>query len=176
MRARLMLRSVYCHKTPYRLVVEVRPHCDILCATSTCPSRLGLLGKWKCIHVGGVLFALEDFIRRHLQQQPEPLSCTSIMSFCLGCPTKSKHRSQVEPKRIQVQFFGIESSRRGMAWQISFKEWCLNTFQVSWFFFYFFYLILLSIIWNTASQLWYKSDWERVQFSKTRVTAPSHKK
>ena len=67
-------------KTPYRVVVEFTPQCDVLRATCTCPAGLGLLGKGKCNHVGGVLFALEDFTRRHLQQHPEPLSCTSRLS------------------------------------------------------------------------------------------------
>jgi len=65
-------------KTPYRVVVEFTPHCDILCATSTCPAGLGLLGKGKFNHVGCLLFALEDFIRRHLRQHPEPLSWSSV--------------------------------------------------------------------------------------------------
>ena len=80
-------------KTPYRVVVEFTPQCDVLRATSTCPAGLGLLGKGKCNLVGGVLFAWEDFIRRHLWQHPELLSCTSIMCFCLGFPMKSKRRS-----------------------------------------------------------------------------------
>ena len=50
-------------KTPYRVVVEFTPQCDVLRAISTCPAGLGLLGKGKCNHVGGVLFALETFIR-----------------------------------------------------------------------------------------------------------------
>ena len=46
----------------------------------TCPAGLGLQGKGKCNHVGGVLFAIEDFSRRGLQQNPEPLTCTSRLS------------------------------------------------------------------------------------------------
>ena len=39
-----------------------------------------LHGYGKCNHVGGVLFAIEDFIRRGLQHNPEPLTCTSRLS------------------------------------------------------------------------------------------------
>jgi len=67
-------------KTPYRVVVEFTPQCDVLRAACTCPAGLGSHGKGKCNHVGGVLFALEDFTRRGLQNHPEPLSCTSRLS------------------------------------------------------------------------------------------------
>ena len=67
-------------RTPYRVVVEFSPTCDVLRAAYTCPTGLGLNGKGKCNHVGGVLFAIEDFIRRGLQNNPEPLTCTSRLS------------------------------------------------------------------------------------------------
>ena len=38
-------------KTPYRVVVELTPRCDVLRATSTYPAGLGSLGKGKCNHV-----------------------------------------------------------------------------------------------------------------------------
>ena len=67
-------------RTPYRVVVEFSPTCDVLRAACTCSTGLGLNGKGKCNHVGGVLFAIEDFIRRGLQNNPEPLTCTSRLS------------------------------------------------------------------------------------------------
>ena len=67
-------------KTPYRVVVEFSPTCDVLRAACTCPAGLGLQGKGKCNHVGGVLFAVDDFTRRGLQKNPEPLTCTSRLS------------------------------------------------------------------------------------------------
>ena len=67
-------------KTPYRVVIEFSPTCDVLRAACTCPAGLGLQGKGKCNHVGGVLFAIEDFSRRGLQQNPEPLTCISRLS------------------------------------------------------------------------------------------------
>jgi len=67
-------------RTPYRVVVQFSPTCDVLRAACTCPAGLGLNGKGKCNHVGGVLFAIEDFIRRGLQNNPEPLTCMSRLS------------------------------------------------------------------------------------------------
>ena len=67
-------------RTPYRVVVVFAPTCDVLRAACTCPAGLGLHGYGKCNHVGGVLFAIEDFIRRGLQNNPEPLTCTSRLS------------------------------------------------------------------------------------------------
>ena len=67
-------------KNPYRVVVEFSPQNDILRAACTCPAGLGLSGKGKCNHVGGALFAIEDFARRGLQKHAEPLSCTSRLS------------------------------------------------------------------------------------------------
>ena len=69
-------------KNPYRVVVEFSPQCDVLRAACTCPTGLGLNGKGKCNHVGGVSFAAEDFTRRGLglQKHAEPLTCTSRLS------------------------------------------------------------------------------------------------
>ena len=67
-------------KTPYRVIVEFSPTCDVLRAACTCPAGLGVQGKGKCNHVGGVFFAVEDFTRRELQKNPEPLTCTSRLS------------------------------------------------------------------------------------------------
>ena len=74
-------RSSINEKNPYRVIVQLSPQCDILQATCTCPARLGLEGKGKCNHIGGVLFAVEDFTRRGLEKHAEPLSCTSQLSI-----------------------------------------------------------------------------------------------
>lgn len=73
-------------KSPYRVVVEFSPQSDILQAACTCPAGLGLSGKGKCNHVGGMLFAIENFMRKALQKHPEPLSCTSWLSVCVVPP------------------------------------------------------------------------------------------
>ena len=67
-------------RTPYKVVDEFSPTCDVLRAACTCPAGLGLQGKGKCNHIGGVLFAIEYFIRRGLQNYPELLTCTSRLS------------------------------------------------------------------------------------------------
>ena len=62
-------------KTPYRAVLEFSPTCDVLRAKWT--SGLDLRGKGKCNHIGGGLFAIEDFIRGRFQNNPRPLTSTS---------------------------------------------------------------------------------------------------
>ena len=98
-------------KTPYRAVVEFSPQCDILRATCTCPAGLGLLGKGKCNHVGGVLFALEDFTRRQLQQHPEPLSCTSRLSLWVFPRNQSVAAKPLDQVLIRKIRFGKKNIR-----------------------------------------------------------------
>jgi len=135
MRAKLMLGPVYCHQwgrlriewlwSSHLNVIYCVPHLHVLLDLVYC--------KGKCNHVGGVLFALEDFIRRHLRQHLEPLSCTSCLSVWIVPRNQSvgakpldqvlirkircgKKNIGMQPKRIQVQVFRSESSRRGTAW------------------------------------------------------------
>ena len=51
-------------------------------AACSCLAGLGLFGKGKCKHVGGVLFTIEDFTRRGLLKlkHSEPLSCRLRLS------------------------------------------------------------------------------------------------
>ena len=98
-------------KTPYRVVVEFTPQCDVLRATCTCPAGLGLLGKGKCNHVGGVLFALEEFTRRHLQQHPEPLSCTSRLSVWVVPRNQSVAAKPLDQVLIRKIRFGKKNIR-----------------------------------------------------------------
>ena len=67
-------------KTPYRAVLKFSPICDVLRAAFTYSAVLGLRGKGKCDHIGGVLFAIEDFIGRRFQNNPKPLTSTSLLS------------------------------------------------------------------------------------------------
>ena len=67
-------------KTPYRAVLEFSSICDVLRAAFTYSAGLGLRGKGKCGHIGGVLFASEDFIGRRFQNNPKPLTSTSLLS------------------------------------------------------------------------------------------------
>lgn len=81
-------------KSPFRVLLEFTPQCDVSRAACICPAGLGSQGKGKCNHIGGVLFALEDFTRRGLQKHPESLSCMHIESFGLGGSMQSEHCSQ----------------------------------------------------------------------------------
>ena len=53
---------------------------DVCSAACSCPAGIGLGGFGNCNHVGGVLFALEDFNRRGLQGFESVVSCTSKLS------------------------------------------------------------------------------------------------
>ena len=65
-------------KTPNRAVLEFSPMCDVLRAECTYSAVLGLRVKGKCNHIGGVLFAIKDFIR--FQNNPKPLTSTPRLS------------------------------------------------------------------------------------------------
>ena len=98
-------------KTPYRVVIEFTPQCDILRATCTCPAGLGSQGKGKCNHTGGVLFALEDFTRRGLQKHPEPLSCTSRLSVWVVPRNQSVAAKPLDQILIRKIRFGKKNIR-----------------------------------------------------------------
>ena len=92
-------------KTPYRVVIEFSPTCDVLCAACICPAGLGLQGKGKCNHLG-VLFAIEDLSRRGLQQNPEPLTCTSCLSVWIVPQNQSAAAKPLDKVLIRKNRFG----------------------------------------------------------------------
>ena len=98
-------------KTPYRVVTEFTSQCDILRAACTCPAGLGSQGKGKCNHVGGVLFALEDFTRRGLQKHPEPLSCKSRLSVWVVPRNQSVAAKPLDQVLIRKIRFGKKNIR-----------------------------------------------------------------
>ena len=100
-------------KTPYnyRVVIEFTPQCDILRAACTRPAGLGSQGKGKCNHVGGVLFALEDFTRRGLQKHPEPLSCKSRLSVWVVPRNQSVAAKPLDQVLIRKIRFGKKNIR-----------------------------------------------------------------
>ena len=98
-------------RTPYRVVVEFAPTCDVLRAACTCPAGLGLNGYGKCNHVGGVLFAIEDFIRRGLQNNPEPLPCTSQLSVWVVPRNQSVAAKPLDKVLIRKIRFGKKNIR-----------------------------------------------------------------
>ena len=98
-------------RTPYKVVVEFSSSCDILRAACTCPAGLGLQGKGKCNHIGGVLFAVEDFIRRGLQSHPEPLTCTSRLSVWVVPRNQSVAAKPLDKVLIRKIRFGQKNIR-----------------------------------------------------------------
>ena len=98
-------------KNPYRVIVEFSPQCDILRAACTCPAGLGLNGKGKCNHVGGVLFAAEDFTRRGLQKHAEPLTCTSRLSVWVVPRNQSVAAKPLDQVLIRKIRFGKKNIR-----------------------------------------------------------------
>ena len=59
-------------KTPYRAVLEFSPTFDVLRTACMYPTGLEIRGKGKCNQIRGVLFAIEDFIRRRFQNNSKP--------------------------------------------------------------------------------------------------------
>ena len=98
-------------KTPYRVVVEFAPTCDVLRAACTCPAGLGVQGKGKCNHIGGVLFAIEDFTRRELHKNPEPLTCTSRLSVWVVPRNQSVAAKPLDKVLIRKIRFGKKNIR-----------------------------------------------------------------
>ena len=98
-------------KTPYRAILEFSPTYDVLRAACTCPAGLLLRGKGKCNHIGGVLFAIEDFIRRGLQNNSEPLTCTSRLSVWVVPRNQSVAAKPIDKVLIRKIRFGKKNLR-----------------------------------------------------------------
>ena len=62
------------------LVVLSNESGDVCSAACTCQVGAPLGGFGNCNHVGGVLFAFEDFNWKGYQDSLEPVSCTSKLS------------------------------------------------------------------------------------------------
>ncbi|XP_065060444.1 uncharacterized protein LOC135687729 [Rhopilema esculentum] len=68
-------------KNLYKVTVKLSSESGNVCAAaSSCPAGIGLGAFGHSNHVGGILFALEDFNRCGLQEFPSPVSCTSRLS------------------------------------------------------------------------------------------------
>ena len=98
-------------KTPYRAILEFSPTYDVLLAACTRPAGLGLWGKGKYNHIGGVLFAIEDFIRRGLQNNSEPLTCTSRLSVWVVPRNQSVAAKPIDKVLIRKIRFGKKNLR-----------------------------------------------------------------
>lgn len=98
-------------RMPHRVVVEFTPTCNVLHAACTCPAGLVIHGKREFNHVGGVLFAIGDFIRRGLQNNPEPLTRTSLLSVWVVPWNQSVAAKLLDKVLIQRIRFGKEEIR-----------------------------------------------------------------
>ena len=77
----------------YKVIIKLSNKSgDVCSAACSCPAGIGIGGFSNCNHVGGVLFALEDFNRRGLQEHPSAVSCTSKLS-AWNVPNASALRS-----------------------------------------------------------------------------------
>ena len=87
---------------------------DVSAAACSCPAVIGLGGFGNCNHVGGILFALEDFNRRGLQEFQSPVSCTSRLS-AWNVPNSSSFASfaaaPIEDVVIKKIKFGKDGAR-----------------------------------------------------------------
>ena len=85
---------------------------DVCCAACTCPAGAGISGLGNCNHVGGVLFALEDFNRKGYQSCPQPVSCTSKLS-AWNVPSSFTSISPVPIDQIVIEKikFGRDSGK-----------------------------------------------------------------
>lgn len=57
--------------------------------------RRGVSGLGKCNHVGGILFATEDFCRQGLKESTDPITCTSRL-----CEWNVPRKMKVDPKPV----------------------------------------------------------------------------
>ena len=90
------------------LVILSNSSGDVCGAACICPAGLG--GSGNCNHVGGVLFAFEDFNRKGYQSCPEPVSCISRLSAC-NFPTSfvSVSPTSIDEVFIQKIRFGKDN-------------------------------------------------------------------
>ena len=92
------------------LVVLSNSTGDVCSAACTCPAGIGLGGFGNCNHVGGVLFALEDFNRKGYQDCPKPVSCTSkLSSWNVPASLKSILPQSIDEIVIQKLKFGKDN-------------------------------------------------------------------
>eukprot|EP00795_Rhopilema_esculentum_P014253 gene14253-5279_t len=85
---------------------------DVCCAACTCPAGAGMSGLGNFNHVGGVLFALEDFNRKGYQSCPQPVSSTSKLS-AWNLPSSFTSISPVPIDQIVIEKikFGRDSGK-----------------------------------------------------------------
>ena len=99
--------------TLYKVLVVLDSFGNVSNAACNCPAGSCLGGFGNCNHVGGVLFALEDFNRMGLHQSKEQVSCTSKLS-AWNVPTSSVANVSIDEIILQKIKFGADNIRRYM--------------------------------------------------------------
>ena len=79
---------------------------DVCSAACTCPASIGINGLGNCNHVGGILFAPEDFTRRGLQDFP---SCMLRLSSW-NVPNRTFNPCPIDEVVIQKIRFGKDNA------------------------------------------------------------------
>ena len=97
--------------TLYKVLVVLDSSGNVSNAACSCPAGSGLGGFGNCNHVGGVLFALEDFNRKGLHQSTEPISCTSKLS-AWNVPSSSVAPASIDEIVLQKIKFGADNVQR----------------------------------------------------------------
>ena len=95
----------------YKILVVLDSSGNVSNAACTCPGGSGLGGFGNCNHVGGVLFALEEFNRKGLHQSKEPVSCTLKLS-AWNVPSSSVAPASIDEIVLQKIKFGADNVRR----------------------------------------------------------------
>ncbi|XP_068711903.1 uncharacterized protein [Montipora foliosa] len=79
----------------YKVMISMNHLGEVLKAACQCPAGRGVDGLGHCNHVGGILFAVEDFCRQGLKEHGEPVSCTSRL-----CSWNAPRNVQVDPEPV----------------------------------------------------------------------------
>ena len=106
-------------KCLYKVILKLSSKSgDVCSAACTCPAGIGLGGYGNCNHVGGVLFALEDFNRHGLQEYPSAISCISkLSSWNVPSATalKSINPAPIDEVIIQKIKFGKDNEKNSVS-------------------------------------------------------------
>ncbi|XP_070568417.1 uncharacterized protein [Ptychodera flava] len=96
----------------YRSVVRLNDEGSIQQAACDCPAGKGIDGLGKCNHTTALLFALEDFSRKGLKQQAEPVSCTSELCRWTKPRTLQVSSEPVQSLTIRKYQYGQDYTKK----------------------------------------------------------------
>ncbi|XP_053386754.1 uncharacterized protein LOC123555858 [Mercenaria mercenaria] len=87
----------------YKVIVVFEDD-DVKFAACECPAGLGINGNGKCNHVGGLLFAIEDFTAKGKQDGPVKMSSTSRLNEWIvprNLPIQAKSLSEMKIRKFK---------------------------------------------------------------------------